>query len=55
MKKKQQQKEYSKRSKIWTRFVFLENAYECSCRPRTYVAEVVPEHLYIAMKDSLRQ
>ena len=36
-------------------FLFLQNAYKCSCSPRTYVVEVVPEHLYIAMMDSLRQ
>ena len=36
-------------------FLFLQNAYTCSCSPRTYVVEVVTEHLYIAMMDSLRQ
>ena len=36
-------------------FFFLQNAYKSSCSPRTYVVEVVPEHLYMAMMDSLRQ
>ena len=41
--------------KIWTPFLFLQNAYKCSCSPRTYVVKVVPEALCIAMIDSLRQ
>ena len=35
-------------------FLFLQNAYKCTCSPRIYVVKVVPEHLYIAMMDSLR-
>ena len=47
---------YSKCYKISTHcFLFLQNAYKCSCSPRTYVVEVVPENLYIAMMESLRQ
>ena len=35
---------YSKCSKNLTNcFLFLQNAYQCSCNPRTYVVEVVPE------------
>ena len=30
-------------------FLFLQNAYKCSCSPRPYAVELVPEHLYIAM------
>ena len=41
--------------KIWTPFLFLQNAYTCSCSPRTDVVKVVPEVLYKAMIDSLRQ
>ena len=26
-------------------FLFLQNAYKCSCSPRAYVVDVVPEHL----------
>ena len=49
-------KEYSKCSKnINTLFFASKNAYKCSCNPRTSVVEVVPEHLYIAVMDSLRQ
>ena len=30
-------------AQIWTQcFLFLQNAYQCSCSPRTYVVEVVP-------------
>ena len=29
-------------------FLFLQNAYQCSCNPRTYVVEVVLEHLYMS-------
>ena len=29
-------------------FLFLQIAYQCSCSPRTYVVEVVPEHLYMS-------
>ena len=29
-------------------FLFLQNAYKCSCSTRTYVVEVVPEHLYMS-------
>ena len=29
-------------------FLFLQNAYKCSRIPRIYVAEVVPEHLYMS-------
>ena len=36
-------------------FLFLQNGYKYSCSPRTYVVEVVHEHLYIALMDSLRQ
>ena len=50
------QKKYSKCPKNFNAlFLFLQNAYKCSCSPRTYVVEVVPKHLYIAMMDSLRQ
>ena len=59
-KKKKKKKKYSKCSKNlntlhthW--FLFLQNAYKYNCSPRTYVVEVVPEPLYIAMMDSLRQ
>ena len=53
---KKKKKEYSKCSKnLNTFFYFLQNAYKSSCSPRTYVVEVVPEHMYIAMMDSLRQ
>ena len=27
---------------------FLQNVSKCSCSPRTYVVEVVPEHLYMS-------
>ena len=27
-------------------FLFLQNAYKCSCSPKTCVVEVAPEHLY---------
>ena len=50
-----QKKKKKKKNTLNTLFLFLQNAYECSCSPRTYVVEVVPEHLYIAMMDSLRQ
>ena len=42
-------------SKIWTHFLFLQNAYKCSCSPRKVVVKVVPELPYTAMTDSLRQ
>ena len=29
-------------------FLFLQNAYKCSCTPRINVVEVVPEHLYMS-------
>ena len=32
-------------------FLFLQNAYKCSFNPRTYVVEVVPEHLYETPHD----
>ena len=36
--------------KIWTQCVlFLQNAYKCSCSKRTYVVEVIPEHVYKIM------
>ena len=35
--------------------VFLQNAYKSSCSPKTYVVEVVSEHLNIEMMDNLRQ
>ena len=41
--------------KIWTPFLFLQIAYNCNCSPRTDDVKVVPEFLYIAMIDSLRQ
>ena len=48
-------KEYSKCSKnLNTLFFVSTNAYKCSCSRKTYVVEVVPEYLYIAMMDSLR-
>ena len=28
-------------------FFSPQNAYKCSCSPKTYVEEVVPEHIYI--------
>ena len=35
--------------KIWTQcFLFLQNASKCSCSPKTYIVEVVHEHLYIS-------
>ena len=40
---------------ILTPFLFLQNAYQCSCSLRTDLIKVVPEVLYIAMIDSLRQ
>ena len=39
----------------FTSFLFLQNAYKCSCSPKTYVLKVAPEHLYKAMIDSVRQ
>ena len=36
-------------------FLFLQNAFKCNCSSNTYVVEVGPEHLYLAMMDSLRQ
>ena len=44
-KKKKKKKKNSKCKHI---YFFLRNAYKCSFRPRTYVAEVVPEHLYMS-------
>ena len=54
-KKKKKKKNTVKVLKISTHcFLFLQNAYKCSCSPRTYVAEVVTKHRYIAMMASLR-
>ena len=36
-------------------FLFLKDAYKCSCSPITKVIGIVPEHLYTAMTGSLRQ
>ena len=36
-------------------FFFLQNAYKSNCSPRIHVVEVVPEYLYRAIMDSLRQ
>ena len=36
-------------------FVFLQNAYKCSCSPRTDVEKIVSELLYLVLIDSLRQ
>ena len=42
-------------SKNLNTFLFLQNAYKCSCSPSTDVVKVVLVVLYIAMIDSLRQ
>ena len=60
-KKQKTNNEYSKCSKIlntsffvclfvclFVFLFFLQNASKCSCSPRTYVVEVVPEHLYMS-------
>ena len=45
----EKKKKNSKYSKYFNKmFLFLQNAYQCSCNPRTYVVEVVPEHLYMS-------
>ena len=45
----EKKKDTVKCSKISTHFfLFLKNAYKCSCSPRTSVVEVVPEHLYMS-------
>ena len=40
-------KECCKYSKILNTFLFLQNAYKCSCSPSTDVVKVVPEVLYM--------
>ena len=56
-KKKKKKKNPVNVLKISTRcfFLFLQNAYKCNCSRRTYVVDVVLEHLFIAIMDSLRR
>ena len=52
-KKKQEKKNTVNVLKIWRQcFLFLQNAYKCSCSPKTYVLKVVPEHLYMSKLPS---